>query len=311
MQYVVTGGAGFIGSHLVDQLVREGDGVVVIDDCSSGDEARLSAYIAAGSVFFYKRSILDDLADIFLEHKVDGVFHLAACPQVQYSLLHPKETHDINVDGTLALLEQARLHGVKSFVFASSSAVYGAVNVLPCAESVAPAPLSPYALHKLIGEEYLALYHRIYKLNTIALRFFNVYGPRQNPSGAYASLIPKCIEKIQSGQAPLINGDGEQTRDFVFVVDVVSALILAMSCSDEAVYGGVFNVGGGTSTSVNAVVNELLIATGADLVPVHGESVIEPRNTCADISLIKTGLAWQPTVSLKEGIAEIVRCAQR
>ena len=229
---------------------------------------------------------------------VDVVFHLAAIPRVQQSIKFPAETHLANVDGTLNMLMGARNHQVKRFVFASSSSVYGNQDGLPFEETMTPNPLTPYALHKLMGEQYCGLFYNLWGLETISLRFFNVFGPRMNPDGDYANLIPKFIKLMSQDKIPTINGDGEQTRDFTFVSDVVEAIMLS---AKSDVSGEIFNVGQGKNISVNEVARTLNRIMGKNIQPIHGPAVVESRSTLASLSKIRT-LGWQPHIEFEDGL---------
>jgi UDP-glucose 4-epimerase len=307
MHYLVTGGAGFIGSHLVDWLVGLGHDVVVVDDFSTGRGENLAAHAGNGRLTVHRRSITDDLDDLFRGSLFAAVFHLAALPRVQFSIQRPRETHDVNVNGTLNLLEACRRFGVKRFVYSSSSSVYGDQDRLPLVEGMAPNPMSPYALHKLIGEHYARLYHRLFGLETVSLRYFNVYGPRQNPEGDYACLIPKFIALLSRGERPVINGDGEQSRDFTYVGDVVEANLLAASTTNPACFGEAFNIGAGQDRSVNQVTAEIVRLTGAQVQPTHGPAVVEPRHTRADMRKAKQLLCWEPQTAFAEGLRNLIR----
>lgn len=302
MTYIVTGGAGLIGSHVVDRLLADNHRVIVIDDFSSGKEENLLQHKDNPNLIIERMSICEDLSDIFGDEKIDAIFHLAAVPRVQYSIKFPMETHEANVNGTLNLLNACREYGVKRFIFSASSSAYGDQETLPLFETMNPSPMSPYALHKLIGEEYCKMFNFLYGLETICLRYFNVFGPRQNPEGDYACLIPKFITKIHNGEQPSINGDGEQTRDFTFVDDVANANILAAKTTDEKCFGEVFNIGGGDNHSVNEVTDKILKISGKNIEPIHGPAVIEPHDTLADISKAKEYLGWEPQVSFEEGL---------
>ncbi len=299
MAYLVTGGAGFIGSHLVNELVSKNKEVIVIDDLSAGKRKNIDE-----KAVFYEKNINDDLSEVFEKHDIEAVFHFAAKIMVQESIDNPLMTHDTNVNGTLNLLEHCRKHGVKRFVLSSSAAVYGSIEEMPLREDMKPEPISPYALHKFIDEEYCKLYMKLYGLEPVMFRYFNVYGPKQNPAGNYANLIPKFLKMLLERKIPTINGDGEQTRDFIYVKDVVRGNIKALNASDEC-FGEVFNLGTGISTSVNEVVSTIKEVTGSKVVPKHGPPVIEPRNSKADINKAKKLLDWKPEYSFKEGIKEM------
>jgi len=292
---IVTGGAGFIGSHIVDALVDEGYDVHIIDNMSAGKEENINP-----KATFHKVDIRDmeALAPLFAGAKY--VFHEAAIPQVEYSMHNPVETDKVNAGGLLNVLEASRLNKVKRVVFASSSAIYGDIDKLPIMEDMRVKPLSPYGAQKYIGEVYMKLYSRIYNVETVCLRYFNVYGPRQRAGGAYFSVIPRFVEFRKNGEPLPIVGDGEQTRDFVNVRDVVRANIMAMK-SDKVGNGDSINVGSGKSCSVNRIAE--IIGGGVSSV----ESRIEPRDTLADVSKAKELLGWESEVSLEEGIEELKR----
>ncbi len=300
MKVIVTGGAGFIGSHVAERLLKEGNEVTIIDDFSSGKEDNIASFRNHPKLTVHKADICDDLSELF--KGVKAVFHLAALPRVQFSIAHPVETHEANVNGTLNLLELCRKTGVKRFVFSSSSSVYGDQERLPLTEAMIPNPMSPYALHKLIGEYYCRFYYQFYGVETVCLRYFNVYGPRQNPSESYACLIPKFIKMINAGQSPIINGDGKQTRDFAFISDVVEANMLAAQTKKKECFGNFFNIGGGANKSVNEVTDIILKMSKKDVKIHHGPSVIEPHDTLADVSKAKKMLDWEPKVKFEEGM---------
>lgn len=300
--FLVTGGAGFIGSHLVDRLVDEGHRVVVIDDFSGGSKANLAHHNGKQSLTVVKRSITSSLTTLFEKHQFDAVFHLAALPRVQFSIAHPVESHEANINGTLNLLMACKQFGVKRFVSSSSSSVYGNQPTLPLVETMHPLPISPYALHKLVGEHYCRLFHMLYGLETISLRYFNVYGPRQNPDGAYSGQIPKFFAKSLKGEVPVINGDGEQTRDNTYVTDVVAANVLAAQTTNASAFGDYFNIGGGHNHSVNQTSELIYKLTGGKEKPSHGPSVVEPRNTLADVSKAKSVLGWEPKTDFETGL---------
>ncbi|KKP85923.1 hypothetical protein A3B84_01845 [Candidatus Nomurabacteria bacterium RIFCSPHIGHO2_02_FULL_35_13] len=290
---IVTGGAGFIGSHIVDALVEKGYKVHVVDNLSAGKKENVNSKAILHIVDIREK---EKLIPIFKDAKY--VFHEAAFPQVQYSIENPIETNDINVNGTLNVLEASRVNNVKRVIFASSSAIYGDQETLPITEDMQINPLSPYGAHKYIGEVYMKLYAQIYGLETVSLRYFNVYGPRQSANGAYASVIPKFIEFRKKNESLIITGDGEQTRDFVNVKDIVMANISAMK-SNKVGKGEVINIGAGDQYSVNYIAS--LIGEQVEYVPPR----IEPRNTQAGILKAKKFLNWEPCVILEEGIKEL------
>lgn len=299
MKALVTGGAGFIGSHIVDKLLQSDCEVIVIDDFSTGKEENLRYH---KNLQIVKKSICEDLSNYFAN--IDVVFHLAAIPQVQFSIENPIKTHEVNVNGTLNVLESSRKAGVKRFIFSSSSAVYGDQPRLPLEENMTPNPLSPYAAHKLIGEYYCGLYTKIYGMECVSLRYFNVFGPRQNPNGNYACLIPKFITLINEDKIPVINGDGEQTRDFIYIDDVVDANIKAASTNNRECFGHVFNIGSGEKFSVNQIAGIILDLSGKKIKAEHGPSMIEPKNTLANINKAKKLLDWKPKVEFNKGLEE-------
>ena len=293
VKIIVTGGAGFVGSHIVDQLVSNGYEVHVVDNLSAGKKENINP-----KAIFHNVDIRDKEKLISVFKNTQYVFHEAAFPQVQYSIENPVETNEINVIGTLNVLEASRINKVKRVIFASSSAIYGSQEKLPITEDMQVNPLSPYGAQKYISEVYMKLYSQIYGLETVSLRYFNAYGPRQSASGAYASVIPKFIEFRKKNEPLTITGDGEQTRDFVNVKDVVSANILAMK-GKEVGKGEVLNIGGSSQYSINYIAK--LIGGNISYIPPR----IEPRNTQASILKAKEFLNWEPCVILEEGIKEL------
>jgi len=302
MPYLITGGAGFIGSNLADKLLDKNNKVIIIDDFSSGKEENLAQHKNNPNLTVYKKNICKNLDEIFSTKDISAVFHLAAIPRVQFSIKYPIESHNANVNGTLNLLNTCKKFSVKRFIFSSSSSIYGDQEILPQTETMEPNPMSPYALHKLIGEQYGKLFNFLYGMETIFLRYFNVYGPRQNPEGDYACLIPRFINFINEGTPPTINGDGEQTRDFTFVDDVVNANILAANTDNKKCFGQTFNIGAGKNYSVNETTENIIKLSGKNIAPIHGPAVIEPHDTLADISKSKKMIEWIPQTSFEEGI---------
>lgn len=290
---IVTGGAGFIGSHIVDMLVSDGYEVHIVDDMSAGKEGNINP-----KAIFHKVDIRDKEKLVEIFKGASCVFHEAAMPRVQYSIENPIETNDVNVNGLLSVLEACRLNNVQRLIFASSSAIYGEPDVLPTREDMPINPMSPYSAHKYIGEVYLKLYSKIYRLETVCLRYFNVYGPRMNPDGAYPLVIGYFMKLLSEGKPLSITGDGTQTRDFVNVKDVAKANILAMK-SDKVGSGEVINIGGGERFSINYIAE--LIGGKVEYIAPR----IEPHDTESDISKAKELLNWEPSISLEEGIKEI------
>ncbi len=301
LHYVVTGGAGFIGSHLCEALAHAGHHVTIIDDLSSGRMEHIAPLLPSPRVSFIQDTVQDFPSLLEYLHGVDGVFHLAAMVSVPRSIAHPLASHEVTLTGTLNVLLAARDSGVKRVVHASSAAVYGNLPDLPKGEDMPVDPLSPYAVAKYAGERYCRAFSLLYGLQAVSLRFFNVYGPRQDPRSDYAAVIPRFIARIREGKAPLIYGDGGQTRDFVYVKDVVTALIHAM----ESEVCGVFNIASGSETSVNELASMLMDLFDCRLDPIHcPERPGEVRRSVADISLARTVLAFSPQFSLREGLSD-------
>lgn len=293
MKIIVTGGAGFIGSHIVDALVSDGHEVHVVDNMSAGKKENINPKATLHEVDIRD---YDKLVSIFVGTKY--VFHEVAFPQVQYSIENPIETNAINAGGTLNVLEASRVNKIKRLIFASSSAIYGDQNILPITESMQVNPLSPYGAQKYICEIYMKLYAQIYGLETVSLRYFNVYGKRQSSTGAYASVVAKFMDFRKAGMPLTITGTGEQTRDFVNIKDVVSANLLAME-STKVGRGEVINIGSTEQTSVNQVAE--LIGGPVE----YTEARIEPNDTKADITKAKALLEWEPTIGIEGGITEL------
>ena len=294
---VITGGAGFIGSNLADELVTDNQ-VTIIDDLSTGILDNIAKIITYKNVKFIQGSILDRELLLNIFKGVDIVFHLAAISSVARSINDPLFTNEVNISGTLNVLTAARGNRVKKVVFASSSAIYGDGLVLPVKENMIPNVQSPYALSKLTGEYYSRLFYELYSLPTICLRYFNVYGPRQNPNSEYSAVIPSFISSVLRNHSPIIYGDGNQTRDFVFIRDVVEANIVAA----ESEATGVFNIGSGCSTSINELAQHVITISGSKLQPVYkGPRVGEVRNSVADLTMAN-GIGYKPNYSLENGL---------
>ncbi len=293
---IVTGGAGFIGSNLVDKLIEQGKTVIVLDDLSTGKEENINPRAQFIKVDISDQSKVRTGWFKTIMNGVDTIFHLAAMARVQPSIEQPVPFHDANVTGTHNLLVAARDAGVKRFVFSSSSSVYGNATV-PTPEEHKMNPISPYALHKLIGEQYCKLFSTLYDIDTVSLRYFNVYGNRMNLEGAYRLAIPIFAKQILEDKPLTINNDGEQRRDFTYVDDVVNANILAAKSTSD-LKGDVFNIGNGSNYSVN----ELADMLGGE--KSYGNKVTEPFETLADNSKAALMLDWEPKGNLIEWIEQ-------
>jgi nucleoside-diphosphate-sugar epimerase len=297
---LVTGGAGFIGSHIAGALSGRGARVRVLDDLSTGYLENLEA--VGGDVDFVRGSVADAGVLRRALEGVELVFHEAAIPSVPRSVDSPRETHDACVEGTFALLLAARDAGVRRVVYAASSSAYGDQPALPKVETMAPDPLSPYAVAKLVGEYYCQVFTRAYGLETVSLRYFNVFGPRQDPSSTYSGVISRFIDALCSGRAPVIYGDGGQTRDFTYVANAVEANLLAAE-SARAV-GQVINVATGRRVSLNELLSALKGVTGRGGVETeHREARAgDVRHSLADIGRARELLGYEPGVGLEEGL---------
>jgi UDP-glucose 4-epimerase len=299
---LVTGGAGFIGSHLVEALANARERVAVFDNFTTGSRGNLAGASARVDVVEGDVRDLDSLRRVV--EGVGVVFHLAAVSAVAPSVKDPLTTNAVNVTGTLNVLLAARDAGVRRVVFASSAAVYGSDPSLPKTETHSPEPLSPYAASKLVGEVYCRIFSRIYGLETVALRLFNVYGPRQNPASEDSGVVTRFLARLAGGQPPIIDGDGEQSRDLVYVGDVVGAFL--HSCDAPGASGEVFNIGSGRSTTINELAETLagVAAPGRVLHPIHHPARAgDVRHSCADISKARQILGYAPAVKLADGLA--------
>jgi nucleoside-diphosphate-sugar epimerase len=297
-RYLVTGGAGFIGSHLAEELTRRGAAVRVVDNLVTGKRRNLDH--AAGVEF-----VEGDLADPDVaERAVDGctfVLHQAAIPSVPRSVQDPITSNRANIDATLRLLVAARDAGVTRVVYAGSSSAYGNTPTLPKREDMPPGPLSPYALQKLVGEQYMKLFTQLYGLETVTIRYFNVFGPRQDPSSPYSGVISVFISALVDGRRPTIYGDGEQTRDFTYVANVVDGVLRA--CEAPRANGEVINVATGGRISLNQLFRTVRTLTGSSLEPIYaGERAGDVRDSQADITKAREVLGYTPSVMLEEGL---------
>jgi UDP-glucose 4-epimerase len=300
--YLVTGGAGFVGVNLVKRLLERGEQVRVLDNLSTGRYENLAPYINA--VDFIEGDIRSYHHVQAAVRNVDYVLHQAALPSVPRSVKDPLSSNEANVQGTLNLLYAAADAGVQRFVYASSSSIYGDSEVLPKHEDLCPNPKSPYAISKLSGEYYCRVFYKLYGLETVALRYFNVFGPRQNPNSQYAAVIPKFLRALKQGQPPTIFGDGYQSRDFTFVDNNVSANLLA--CTQPGVGGEVFNIACGAAFTLLDLVNELNDILGSQIEP----SFLAPRpgdvkHSQAAIDRARQHLGFEPNVGFREGLERL------
>src|SRR5579859_3291535 len=307
MRYVVTGGAGFIGSNTVDELVRRGESVVVLDDLSAGKEENLAEI--RNKISFIKGSINDLEAVRRAMQEADYVLHLAARTSVPRSVKDPLETNKVNIEGTLNVLVAARDAKVKRVVLAASSSAYGETPALPKVETMQPEPISPYGLTKYVGELYAQMFGRVYGLQNVSLRYFNVFGPRQDPGSPYSGVLSKFCAAFLEGTEPVVFGDGEQTRDFTYVDNVVLATLAA--CEAPGASGKVINVGTGARISLNQTLQLLREISGNPL-----EAKYDPprdgdiRDSQADISLAREFLGYAPQVGFEEGLTRTLEWYQ-
>jgi UDP-glucose 4-epimerase len=299
---VVTGGAGFIGSNIVRELVKNNT-VIVIDDLSTGSLENIKDLIKTKKINFIKGNVTDYKLLNKTFSNVDYVFHQAAIASVPKSIEDPVASNNVNVNGTLNVLVASRDNNVKKVVFASSCSIYGDSPILPKNEEMTTFPISPYSVNKLIGEYYCRIFTNIYRLKTASLRYFNVYGPGQNPKGDYAAVIPKFIGMILKNKSPEIYGDGEQTRDFVFVKDIVNANIIAAESKET----GIFNIASGEQVSIKELVKLIIEITRKNIRIVHKKGRMgDIIHSSADISKAKKILNFNPKFTLKEGLKETI-----
>jgi UDP-glucose 4-epimerase len=301
---IVTGGAGFIGSHLTEELAKRGYQVTVIDNLATGKLANIEPVLRGQNVELVQGSIVNLALLRKLFSGVEYVFHQAAIPSVPRSIKDPKRSHNANTTGTLNVLIAARDRGVKKVIYASSSSVYGDTPTLPKSEGMAPNPQSPYAVSKLAGEYYCIVFNRVYGLSTACLRYFNVYGPRQDPNSLYAAVIPLFISQALEGKSPVIFGDGEQSRDFTYVKDVAEANIQAA----ESEATGAFNLGNSRRITINRLVQLIIGLVGnKNVQPVYQDPRPgDIRHSLADITRAKA-FGYNPKYSLEEGLKEVVK----
>ena len=299
MRVLVTGGAGFIGSHLVEGLLARGDEVAVIDDLATGMVKNV-----ADAARFIEADVGDEAA---LAEAIDGcevVFHEAALGSVTRSVSQPRVSDRANVAGTVAVLDAAQRAGVRRVVLASSSSVYGGAEQVPTPESAPSRPRSPYAVTKLAGEHYARVFWELHGLETVCLRYFNVFGPRQRPDTQYAAVIPLFVEALLAGEAPVVHGDGRQSRDFTYVADTVAANLLAAEAPAEACAGRAFNIARGRPASLLDLLAALTAELGVEVTPVHAPARAgDVRHSHADIAEARSRLGFEPSVSLEDGLA--------
>ena len=301
---LVTGGAGFIGSHIASALLAEGARVRIIDDLSTGHRENIDEI--GGDVDFIQGSVADEALLAKALEGVELVFHEAAIPSVPRSVKVPQQTHVASVNGTFSLLLAARDQKVRRVVYAASSSAYGDQPTLPKVEQMSPDPLSPYAVAKLVGEYYCRVFTRVYGLETVSLRYFNVFGPRQDPGSQYSGVVSRFISSLLSGERPVIYGDGEQSRDFTYIDNVVVANLKAAEASGAS--GKVINVANGQRITLNELLAELKDLTGKHDVEAE---YLEPRvgdvrHSLADISMARELLAYESKVDLREGLQRTI-----
>ncbi len=300
---LITGGAGFIGSNIAHALIARGDSVRILDDLSSGRRVNLVGI--EDDVELIVEDMRNTEAVNAAMRGIDYVFHQAAMPSVIRSVEEPALSHDVNVNGMMNVLEAARANGVKRLVYAASSSAYGETPVLPKVENMAPQPLSPYGVAKLVGEYYCKAYHYVYGLECVALRYFNVFGPRQAPDSAYAAVIPKFITMMDRGESPTVNGDGQHTRDFCFIENVVQANLLALEA--EAAPGNVYNVACGERTSLLDLIDAINEGLGTSIAAVHGPPRAgDIRDSLADITAARIDLGYTSPVSFRDGLKRTI-----
>ena len=302
-RYVVTGGAGFIGSHIVEELLLRNEKVAIIDNFSTGKRDNVKPFEGTAEIIDTDLANAKNLAQII--KGADYVIHQAAIPSVPKSIIDPVKSHHANVNGTLQLLVACREAGVKRVVYASSSSLYGDSPTLPKHEGMMPNPLSPYGAQKLFAEMYCQVFTKAYGLETVSLRYFNVFGPRQDATSQYSGVLALFIPAVLQGRRPTIYGDGEQSRDFTYVKNVVEANLLA--CRAPGVGGQVFNVACGDRITVNSMLQLINKITGKDVSPVYAEARAgDIKHSQADIRLAKERIGYQAKVSFEEGLRNTI-----
>ncbi|MDW8044794.1 MAG: SDR family oxidoreductase [Nitrososphaerota archaeon] len=303
MRVMVTGGAGFIGSHLVDRLVKDGYDVIILDDLSSGSKMNIKKHLESKKVKFVIGDVRDSKLLLKYLRGVEVVFHNAAIVSVSQSFKSPTKVNDVNVNGTLALLQACIANKVRRFIYSSSAAVYG--NIPPPLREDSPTnPISPYGVTKLAAERYIQLYHESYGLETISLRYFNVYGPRQRV-GHYSGVIMRFIQRLKDNKRPIIYGDGEQTRDFIYIDDVIDANMIALNT--KAV-GHVFNIATGIPTSINELAKQIGEILGkSDIKPMYFKPKVgDIKHSYGDVSKAQHILNFQAKIKLSQGLRKML-----
>ena len=301
--YLITGGAGFIGSHLTERIAREGHHARVLDNFFSGKEENLSSF--RDSIELIRGDIRSPETLAAAMKGVDIVFHEAALGSVPRSVADPITTHDVNMTGTLNVLLAARDAGVKRVVYASSSSVYGETEVLPKHEGIHPEPLSPYALSKLAGEHYIKVFQHVYGFEAVSLRYFNIFGPRQDPESQYAAVVPRFVTALLEGRAPTIYGDGHQSRDFTYVDNVVEANLAASEANGIA--GKAFNVACGGRYTLLELLSKLREIIGSDVEPIHEPARAgDVRDSQASVEAAQEGFDYKVSVDFEEGLKRTV-----
>jgi len=302
VKVLVTGGAGFIGGHLIDALLAQNAEVRVIDNLSTGKRENIDR--VRNRVDFIEADICDPEAIARAMHGVELVFHEAAIPSVSRSVADPVASNQANVGGTVSVLNAARLAGVRKLVYAASSSAYGDTPTLPKVETMTPRPMSPYAISKLAGEQYVSVFGKLYGFETVSLRYFNVFGPRQDPKSEYAAVIPRFVTTILNGARPVIFGDGEQTRDFCFIDNTVSANLLAAKATTR---GEVVNVACGARVSLNALIGLINEELGTDVKPEYQAGRAgDVRDSLADISAAQKLLGYEVMYDLRAGLKKAI-----
>jgi len=315
--HLVTGGAGFIGSNLVEELLRQGEKVRILDNFSTGKRENIAQIKRIlhqenkSKTFEKLETIEGDVRSYHIVREavagVDFILHQAALPSVPRSVKDPITTNEVNVVGTLNILNAAKESKVKRIIYASSSSVYGDLETLPKTEDMLPKPLSPYAVSKLAGEKYCQVFTRLYGLETVVLRYFNVFGPRQDPSSQYSAVIPKFITLIKEGQSPTIYGDGKQSRDFTYVTNVVEANLLACKQGLEELSGEVFNIACGKRISINELVASIQKLVNVKIEPFYAEPrPCDIKHSLANIGKARQYLGYEPKIDFYQGLSKII-----